>query len=397
MPRSTILRIARACSLQALLEALVEHTNAHKRPDRSPVTTLKPVIAAPEELPIFVNSHDCRVGLVYCEEPHPASPLGRPLLWIRFRPVPGKGVQRNGVFRGKVVVHVWQDKLYPVTTKEVEWFIAHYCGCTGHTWQVLADGWQKLSTVCEEDVLDIAEDDSPTDPPPSSAGMRQSPPGAWQSPAGAAQSPTGTGQSSASAGQSPSGAWQSPAGAGQSPSGAWQSPAGAGQAPTGASQSSASAGQAPSGAWQSPAGAGQSSAGASPSPLGASQSPAGAGQSPAGANQSPADGDASAGASAGAGGPPGEPPTRERGLARRPKRRQPSRRLRGLGAPRLPSTVWLQEQIAALADHYAYHHLFEGWLEVYRMTEGRTPEKPRQSFEQAAQACIVRILSKRSG
>lgn len=154
MPRRTLLELHRACSLQSLLEALVCCTNERQGSHDPQVTALQPVTAEPDELPAFINARDCKVGLIYGADASPSWPVGDVLLWIRFRPVPGRGYEQDGLHYGHVVVHVWQNENYPLSRKEVEWFIADHCGCTSHQWRQLPLCWQALQETCEENLAD---------------------------------------------------------------------------------------------------------------------------------------------------------------------------------------------------------------------------------------------------
>ena len=157
MARRTLFRIAHPCCLRALLDLLVVRTNERLGPNRPQVTTLKPAVAEINELPAFikVRAND-KVGLLYSQEPSPTLPLGEPVLFISFRPVPERGWQRDGLFSGEIVVDVWRDDYYPLTQEEVEWLAADHCGCEGHYWlQVTTTCWRELQLVCEDDLVGI--------------------------------------------------------------------------------------------------------------------------------------------------------------------------------------------------------------------------------------------------
>ena len=43
-----------------------------------------------------------------------------------------------------------------MSPKEVEWSIAHDCGCENHEWSDLSLCWQKLNAIVHDDLQDLA-------------------------------------------------------------------------------------------------------------------------------------------------------------------------------------------------------------------------------------------------
>lgn len=257
MSRRTLLRLPRACSLQSLLEALVACTNQRQGVHRPQVATLKPLMAGPAELPAFIDAHHCNVGLI-CGEVSTATWLaGDVLLWIRCRPLPERGSAEDGLLGGEILLDVWQGDQFPLSPKEVEWFITDFCGCKDHEWQRLSPCWQKLQSICAEDSLDTA-------------------------------------------------------------------------------------------------------------------ALAEAGDEPVESNLSA--------------------PQDDGGRSTRRRRRS----TRHTGKPRTQTTMWLQDEIAALDDLYAYDPLYPEWLARAWHEAGEPPRNPYNSFKQAAEGCIERILAQRN-
>ncbi|MFN8466316.1 MAG: hypothetical protein U0X20_12235 [Caldilineaceae bacterium] len=156
MSRNTILRFARPASLQAILEGIVDCTNAHQGPNRPQVTTLRPVVADVIELPVYAQiPADGALGLIFCEACCPTLAPGEPPLILCLRPVPGHGAEHAGIFSGAVAVSVWQHPDYPLSPKEVEWLIARNCGCENHEWSQLPLCWRKLNEMVDDDLKDL--------------------------------------------------------------------------------------------------------------------------------------------------------------------------------------------------------------------------------------------------
>jgi hypothetical protein len=156
MSRRTILRFARPTTLQAVLDGIVARTNAKQGANLPHVTTLRPVVAGETDLPVFVDAPpDGKVGFVYCAGHSPHVPPGEPPLIVCFRPLPGHGCEEGGVFSGAIVAYAWQHPLYPLSPKEVEWSIAHDCGCESHEWSHLSECWEKLNEIADDDLQDL--------------------------------------------------------------------------------------------------------------------------------------------------------------------------------------------------------------------------------------------------
>ena len=156
MSRRTILRFARPTTLQAVLDGIVARTNAKQGPDLLQVTTLRPVVAEETDLPVFADAPpDGKIGFVYCAGQCPHVPPGEPPLVVCFRPLPGHGCEENGVFSGAIVVYAWQHPDYPMLPKEVEWSIAHDCGCEDHEWLDLSLCWQKVNAMAHDNLQDL--------------------------------------------------------------------------------------------------------------------------------------------------------------------------------------------------------------------------------------------------
>ncbi len=157
MSRRTVLPFARPTTLQAVLDGIVARTNAKPGHDLRQVTTLKPVVAAEADLPVFAAAPpDGQVGFVYCAGQCPHVPPGEPPLIVYFRPLPGYGCEQDGVFSGAIVVYAWQHPEYPLSPKEVEWSIAHDCGCEDHEWCQLALCWENFNAIVHDDLQDLA-------------------------------------------------------------------------------------------------------------------------------------------------------------------------------------------------------------------------------------------------
>ena len=98
---------------------------------------------------------DGTVGLIYCEVCCPTVAPGEPPLIVCLRPLPGYGAEHNGVFSGAIVVSVWQHPEYPLSPKEVEWSIAHDCGCEDHEWSDLSVCWEKVNDIADDDLQEL--------------------------------------------------------------------------------------------------------------------------------------------------------------------------------------------------------------------------------------------------
>lgn len=61
------------------------------------------------------------------------------------------------------------------------------------------------------------------------------------------------------------------------------------------------------------------------------------------------------------------------------------------GRPPLQCNLWLEAQIARLANRRYFWHLYDEWLARYAAETGGLPLDPRNSFRQAAYGCIDRI------
>ena len=156
MSRRTILRFARPTTLQTVLDGIVARTNTKQGSDRPQVTTLRPVVAEETDLPVFAEAPpDGRVGFVYCAGQCSYVPPGEPPVVVCFRPLPGFGCEREGVFSGAIVVYAWQHPDYPMSPKEVEWSIAQDCGCEDHEWSDLSLCWQKVNASAHDDLQDL--------------------------------------------------------------------------------------------------------------------------------------------------------------------------------------------------------------------------------------------------
>lgn len=181
MLRRTILRLAHPVSLQELLDSLVTCTGSRSGPHRTQVPALEPVAAGASKLPVWIPP-DCReAGIVYSTAPCCARPTGEPILWIQLRPVPRRGRECDGKYRGDVYAAVWQDKRYPLEKREVNWCIADFCGCRRHSWWTLSRGWQTLHDASLQD--SPAAGDRGTGPRPRLV-LSKEPPEGRNTPAG---------------------------------------------------------------------------------------------------------------------------------------------------------------------------------------------------------------------
>ena len=142
--------------MQAILEGIVSRTNTKQGPGVPQVTTLRPVVAAESDLPVFVDAPpDGKVGLVFCAGRCLHVPQSESPLIVCLRPLPDYGFEQDGVFSGAIVVYVWQHPDYPLSPKEVEWSIAHDCGCENHAWSELPLCWKKLNEIVHDDLQDL--------------------------------------------------------------------------------------------------------------------------------------------------------------------------------------------------------------------------------------------------
>lgn len=73
---------------------------------------------------------------------------------------------------------------------------------------------------------------------------------------------------------------------------------------------------------------------------------------------------------------------------------KPSRPATRPGAPRLPSTLWLEEQMEQLPAGVSPYRLYRGWLACYLRTMGREPADPEGSFRAAIRSVRKRLKTK---
>lgn len=69
-------------------------------------------------------------------------------------------------------------------------------------------------------------------------------------------------------------------------------------------------------------------------------------------------------------------------------------RSRHTGAPVLACNVWLEEQLAQMADPRDRKQLFRPWLQRYRQLRGVEPADPMRSFRAAVAGCERRLRAR---
>ncbi len=73
---------------------------------------------------------------------------------------------------------------------------------------------------------------------------------------------------------------------------------------------------------------------------------------------------------------------------------KPNRPAPRAGAPRLPSTLWLEEQMEQLPAGVSPYRLYRGWLACYVRTMGREPADPPGSFRAAIRSVRKRLKTR---